>query len=72
MIKGFRNFKYYLSEVKTILKLNGISSLLSILSLSLIFFVTALTLTGWQLSTDFAASLKNEAEISAYCSTKNS
>lgn len=66
MIKGFRNFKYYLSEVKTILKLNGISSLLSILSLSLIFFVTALTLTGWQLSTDFAASLKNEAEISAY------
>ncbi len=37
MIKGIRNFKYYLSEVRTILKLNGISSLLSVLSLSLIF-----------------------------------
>ncbi len=66
MIKGIRNFKYYLSEVRTILKLNGISSLLSVLSLSLIFFVTALTLTGWRLSTDFAQALKNEAEISAY------
>ncbi len=58
--------RYYLGEVKTILKLNGLSSFLSVISLALIFFITTLTLSGWWLSTSFTEALKNEAEISAY------
>lgn len=66
MAKGFRNIAYYLSEVKTIFRLNGLSSVLSIVSLALIFFITALTLSGWWMSTQLTDALKNEAEISAY------
>ena len=66
MAKGFRNVAYYLSEVKTIFRLNGLSSVLSIISLALIFFITALTLSGWWMSTQLMDALKNEAEISAY------
>ena len=66
MFKILRNTSYYLSEVKTILKLNGISSFLSVISLALIFFITTLTLSGWWLSTAFTTALESEAEISAY------
>jgi len=66
MFKILRNTRYYLSEVKTILKLNGISSLLSIISLALIFFITTLTLSGWWISMAFTTALEDEAEISAY------
>lgn len=66
MAKGFRNITYYFGEVKTILKLNGLSSFLSIISLALIFFITALTLSGWWMSTRLTDALKGEAEISAY------
>jgi len=66
MFKGLKNTNYYLGEVKTIIKLNGFSSFLSVISLSLIFFITTLTLTGWWLSTTFTNALENEAEISAY------
>lgn len=66
MFRGLRNTKYYMGEVKTILKLNGLSSFLSVISLALIFFITTLTLTGWWLSTTFTSALEDEAEISAY------
>ncbi len=66
MFRGFRNAKYYMDEVKTIVKLNGLSSFLSMISLALIFFITTLTLSGWWLSTTFTNALEDEAEISAY------
>jgi len=66
MFRGFRNTKYYMGEVKTIVKLNGLSSFLSIISLALIFFITTLTLSGWWLSTTFTKALEDEAAISAY------
>ena len=69
MFRGFRNIKYYFDEVGTILKLNGLSSFLSIISLMLIFFITALTLSGWWLSNEFANALKDQAEISIYYPT---
>lgn len=66
MAKGFRNIAYYISEVKTILKLNGLSSVLSMVSLALIFFITALTISGWWMSVRLSDALKAEAEVSAY------
>ena len=66
MAKGFKNIAYYISEVKTILKLNGLSSVLSIISLALIFFITALTISGWWMSIRLSDALKAEAEVSAY------
>ncbi len=66
MFKGLKNTRYYLGEVKTIVKLNGLSSFLSVISLTLIFFITTLTLSGWWLSTTFTNALEDEAEISAY------
>lgn len=65
-MKNFKNTLYYLSEVKTILKINGLSTLLSLASLVLIFFVTLLTLTGWWLSHEVIQGIKSEAEVSVY------
>lgn len=61
-----RNIGYFLSEVKTIFVLNGFSSALSMVSLTLIFFVVLLAVSGWQVSTDLVNSLQNQAEISVY------
>lgn len=65
-MKMFKNTLYYLGEVKTILKINGLSTLLSLASLVLIFFVTLLTLTGWLFSQEIIESIKSEAEVSVY------
>lgn len=63
-----KNMGYFLGEVRTILLLNGFSSLLSLVSLILIFFVALLALGGWWVSADFVKALRNEAEISVYYS----
>ena len=68
-MKTFKNSAYFLGEVKTILKINGLSTLLSLASLVLIFFVTLLTLTGWWLSQEVIEGIKNEAEVSVYFKT---
>ena len=60
------NWGYILKEVRTILRQNGLSSLLSVISLTLIFFVAILAATSWQLSTGLVRALENEAEISVY------
>lgn len=66
MSKLLSNLGYVFQEVKTILRLNGISSLLSLLSLTLIFFVAVLAMSSWQISTSLVQALENEAEISVY------
>jgi len=66
MSKLLSNLGYVFQEVKTILRLNGISSLLSLLSLTLIFFVAVLAMSSWQISTSLVEALENEAEISVY------
>lgn len=65
-MKHFKNIAYYFGEVKTILKINGLSTLLSLASLVLIFFVTLLTLTGWWISNVVIEGIKSEAEVSVY------
>jgi cell division transport system permease protein len=66
MSKLLSNLGYVFQEVKTILRLNGISSLLSLFSLTLIFFVAILAMSSWQISTSLVQALENEAEISVY------
>jgi len=61
-----KNMGYFLKEIKTIFLLNGFSSLLSLLSLILIFFVVMLAISGWWISTDLVQAIRNEAEISVY------
>ncbi len=61
-----KNMAYFLKEIKTIFLLNGFSSLLSLLSLILIFFVVMLAISGWWISTDLVQAIRNEAEISVY------
>lgn len=63
-----KNMGYFLSEVRTIFSLNGFSSVLSIVSLILIFFVALLAVSGWWVSSDLVKALQNEAEISVYYS----
>lgn len=69
MSKLLGNLGYVFQEVKTILRLNGISSLLSLLSLTLIFFVAILAMSSWQISTSLVRALEGEAEISVYYDT---
>lgn len=69
MSKLLGNLGYVCQEVKTILRLNGISSLLSLLSLTLIFFVAILAMSSWQISTSLVRALESEAEISVYYDT---
>lgn len=61
-----KNLGYFLSEVKTIFRLNLFSSLLSLISLIMIFFVLQLAIAGWWMSTAMVSALKDEAEISVY------
>jgi len=66
MSKLMSNLGYVFQEVRTILRLNGLSSLLSVISLTLIFFVAILAASSWQISTGLVRALEKEAEISVY------
>jgi len=66
MSKLVSNLGYVFQEVRTILRLNGLSSLLSVISLTLIFFVAILAASSWQISTGLVRALEKEAEISVY------
>lgn len=64
-----RNLGYYLREVKTIFFMNGFSSVLSMISLIMIFFIVMLAAGSWRISTDLVEALRNEAEINVYYDT---
>jgi cell division transport system permease protein len=62
----FNNLGYFLREVKTILKLNAMSNFFSLLSTSLIFFILAMVISGWWISSQVVEAIQGEAEISVY------
>lgn len=62
----FKNFKYYLNEIKTILRLDLGSNILSVISLGFIFFLLLLILSGGIISNHWIQAIENEAEISVY------
>lgn len=66
MADFIRNSGYFLSEVRVIFSLNRASSMLSVLSLTLIFFILLLAVTGWRTTAILVQALEEEAEISVY------
>ncbi|MGE5632218.1 MAG: cell division protein FtsX [Caulobacteraceae bacterium] len=62
----FYNFGYFLQESKTMLRLNLISNILSVLCTSLIFLILAMVVSGWWISNRTVQTIQGEAEISAY------
>jgi len=69
MSKIFRsNGSYFLKEAITVFRLNLLSNLLSLFSISLIFFIFAMMFCGWQVGNHVAGVLQSEAEINVYYS----
>ena len=64
--KGISNTAFAFREARTIFSHSGLSSLLSMISLTLIFFVAILAGSSWWLSTALVEALKDEAQISVY------
>lgn len=60
------NISYFIKEVKTIIKLNPLSNILSIFSIALVFFILVLVTTGWWISSEAIAIIQKEADISVF------
>lgn len=66
MSKFIKNGGYFFREIKTIFMLNKTSSILSVVSLTMIFFILMLTVSGWWMSNTWMGLISDEAEISVY------
>lgn len=66
----FSNTRYFLKEVKTMIRLNVISNTLTILSTGLIFFILAMIISGWWVSSHVVNVVQGEAEINVYLDEK--
>lgn len=62
----FKNTGYFLKEIFTIIKIDLLSNIFSIFSLSFIFFMLSLIISGGWISTYMISAIENEAEISVY------
>ncbi len=60
------NAGYFLNEVKTMIRLNVFSTTLTILSTGLIFYILAMILSGWWVSSYVIKVVQGEAEINVY------
>lgn len=60
------NAPYFLKETKTLIRLNALSKLFSLLSTGLIFFILAMVVSGWWVSNQVIEAVQGEAEISVY------
>lgn len=67
MKNTFYNTGYFLKEVKTMIRINLLYHVLSAISISLIFFILSMVLSGWGVSSHVVEVLQREAEISVYC-----
>lgn len=62
----FYNAGYFLKEAKTIIRLDLLSNIFSLLSTVLIFFILAMVISGWWVSNRVAEAIQGEAEINVY------
>lgn len=62
----FLNAGYFLKEVKTMIRLSLISNILTVLSTGLIFFILAMIISGWWVSSHVVNVVQGEAEINVY------
>ena len=60
------NTGYFLKEVKTIIRLNLLSNIFSLLSTGLIFFILAMVISGWWVSNKVVEAIQGEAEVNVY------
>lgn len=60
------NIGYFLREVKTIIRLNLMSNIFSLLSTGLIFFILAMVVSGWWVSNEVVETIQGEAEVNVY------
>lgn len=63
-----KNLGYFLKETKTIIKLNLLSNVFSILSMCFIFFMLSMVISGVWISSQMVALIQEEAEINIYYS----
>ena len=62
------NVGYFIKEAKTIIRLNLLSNIFSFLSTGLIFFILAMMISGWWVSSQVVRTIQGEAEINVYFS----
>ncbi len=62
----FYNAGYFFKEVKTLLRLNLLSNVFSLLSTALILFILAMVISGWWMGNHVVEVIRGEAEINAY------
>lgn len=62
----FKNTGYFLKETKTIIKLNFLSNIFSILSIGFIFFMLSMVVSGVWISSQMVVLIEEEAEINVY------
>lgn len=60
------NMGYFIKEAKIIIKMNLISNIFSIFSTALIFFILAMVISGWMVSSQVVDVIQEESEISIY------
>jgi cell division transport system permease protein len=60
------NAGYFIKETFIMIRLSLLSNTLSFLSIGLIFFILAMVLSGWWISTEAAGAIRDQAEISVY------
>lgn len=62
----FSNIGYFFRETFLMIRLSLSSNILSFLSTSLIFFILAMVVSGWWISSGVTRAIQGEAEVSAY------
>lgn len=60
------NIGYFIKEGRTIVKLNLISNIFSLITTGLIFFILIMVISGWWISNEIVNLIQREAEISVY------
>lgn len=62
----FKNTRYFFREIKTIIKLDLVSNIFSIISLAFIFFILSSIISGGWITNNMIEAIEKEAEISVY------
>jgi cell division transport system permease protein len=60
------NFGYFMKEAKTLFRVDFLSNIFSIISIGLIFFILAMVICGWWISSNVVEIIQKEAEINIY------
>ena len=66
MKKYFYNIGYFIKEAKTIIRVNLLSNITTLLSTALILFILAIVISGWWVSNQVVEAIEKEAEINVY------